>query len=152
MNISGQVVDLFIFRVKSTGLVLKTGLIHPPPPPVFLLLWVLTNLSVSPAPLSYCCSLGQKNGLAHCLSMVAVWKLVPWCFCTLLDTEGHQVGIKYSMEGFIKYLIINTMGITRSQGFTDLNASGRSLIWRSVITITDDNLQDQHCSCIAGYN
>ncbi len=61
------------------------------------------------------------------------------------------MGIKYSMEGFIKYLKINTVGNPK-QGFTDHSASGRSLILRSVITIADDNMQDQHCSCIAGYD
>ncbi len=60
------------------------------------------------------------------------------------------MGIKYSMEGFIKYLKINVV-VNSKRGFTDLNASGRSLILRSVITITDDNMQDQHCSCIVGY-
>ncbi len=30
------------------------------------------------------------------------------------------------------------------RGFTDLNTSGRSLILWSVITIADDNMQDQH--------
>ncbi len=35
------------------------------------------------------------------------------------------MGIKYSMEGFIKYLKINMMGNSK---FTDHNASGRSLI------------------------
>ncbi len=32
--------------------------------------------------------------------------------------------IKYSMEVFITYLIINTVGNSK-RGFTDLNASGR---------------------------
>ncbi len=36
------------------------------------------------------------------------------------------MGIKYSMEGFIKYLIINTVGNSK-RGLTDLDASGRSL-------------------------
>ncbi len=58
------------------------------------------------------------------------------------------MGIKYSMEGFIKYLKINMVGYSKP-GFTDLNASRRSLISWSVITIVDDNMQDQHCSCIA---
>ncbi len=58
---------------------------------------------------------------------------------------------KCSMEGFIKYLKINTVGNSK-RGFTDLNASRRSLILRSVIMIVDDNMQDQHCSCIAGYD
>ncbi len=61
------------------------------------------------------------------------------------------MGIKYSMEGFIQYLKINTVGNLK-QEFADLKASGRSLILQSVITITDDNMQDQHCSCIAGYD
>ncbi len=43
------------------------------------------------------------------------------------------MGIKYSMEGFIKYLQINTVGNSK-QGFTDHNANGRSLILRSRIT------------------
>ncbi len=51
------------------------------------------------------------------------------------------MGIKYSMEGFLKYLKINTVGNSK-RGFTDHNAS----------TITDDNTQDQHCSCIAVYD
>ncbi len=45
-------------------------------PSLFLIVesWTLTlsDLSVSPAPLSYCCSLGQTNGAAHCLTMTAV--------------------------------------------------------------------------------
>ncbi len=59
------------------------------------------------------------------------------------------MGIKYSMEGFIKYLKINTVGYSK-QGFTDHNAREKSHI--TVIVITDDNMQDQHCSCIAGYD
>ncbi len=38
------------------------------------------------------------------------------------------MGIKYSMEGFIKYLKINTVGNWK-RGFTDHNASGRSLYY-----------------------
>ncbi len=37
------------------------------------------------------------------------------------------MGIKYSMEGFIKYLKINKVGNLK-RGFTDRNTSGRSLI------------------------
>ncbi len=40
------------------------------------------------------------------------------------------MGIKYSMEGFIKYFKINTVGNSK-RGFTDHNASGISLILRS---------------------
>ncbi len=54
------------------------------------------------------------------------------------------MGIKYSMGGFIKYFKINKVGNSK-RGFTDHNASGRSLILWSVIM--DDNMQDQHCSC-----
>ncbi len=61
------------------------------------------------------------------------------------------MGIQYSMEGFIKYKKKNTVGNSK-RGFTDHNASGRSLILWSVIMIADDNVQDQHCSCIAGYD
>ncbi len=62
------------------------------------------------------------------------------------------MGIKYSMEGFIKYLTINTVGKSK-QEFTDHNASRKRLILRSVITIPDDNMQNQHCSRIAaGYD
>ncbi len=61
------------------------------------------------------------------------------------------MGIKYSMEGFIKYLKINTVGNTK-RGFIDLNASRENLILRSIIKIADDNMQDQPCSCIAGYD
>ncbi len=60
------------------------------------------------------------------------------------------MGIKYSMEGYIKYLKINMVGNSK-RGFTDHNA-WRSIILRSVITIGNDNMQDQHCSCIAGYD
>ncbi len=56
------------------------------------------------------------------------------------------MGIKYSMEGFITYLTINTVSNWK-RGFIDHDASGTSLILRS-----DDNIQDQHCSCIAGYD
>ncbi len=63
-------------------------------------------------------------------------------FHTILDTEGHQMAIKYCMEGFIKYLNINTVGNSK-RGFIDHDTSGRSLILRSrMIT----------CSCITGYD
>ncbi len=44
----------------------------------------------------------------------AVWKLCPTMF---LDTEGHQMGIKYSMEGFVKHLILNMVGNSK-RGFS----------------------------------
>ncbi len=55
------------------------------------------------------------------------------------------MGIKYSMEGFIKCFNINMVGNSK-RGFTDRNASRKSLILWSVITIADDNI---HCSCIS---
>ncbi len=58
------------------------------------------------------------------------------------------MGIKYSMEGFVKYVIINKVGNLK-RGFTDHNVSGRSLILRLVISI---NMKDQQCSCITGYD
>ncbi len=45
------------------------------------------------------------------------------------------MGMKYSMEGFIKYLQINKS----KRGFKDHNASGKSLILWSVVTMVDDN-------------
>ncbi len=44
----------------------------------------------------------------------AAWK--PQSFCTILDTEGHQMGMKYSMEGFIKYFKLNTVGNSKLDG------------------------------------
>ncbi len=61
------------------------------------------------------------------------------------------MGIKYSMEGFLKSVKINTVRNSK-RGFTDHNASSRSLLLQSVITIADDNMQDQHCLCITGYD
>ncbi len=47
------------------------------------------DLSVSPTPLSYCCSRGQTNGVAHCLTMTAaVWKPCPTMF---LHNFGHRI-------------------------------------------------------------
>ncbi len=48
------------------------------------------------------------------------------------------------MELNIQWMIykINTVG-NMNRGFTDLNASGRGLILRSVITMADDNMQDK---------
>ncbi len=57
---------------------------------------------------------------------------------TALSPEFSKMGV--TVKGLIK------------QGFTDHNASRRSLILRSAITIADDNMQDQHCSCTAGYD
>ncbi len=54
------------------------------------------------------------------------------------------MGIKYSMEGFITYLTINTV-LTR--GFTDHKREKSH-----IITIADANMQNQHCSCISGYD
>ncbi len=53
------------------------------------------------------------------------------------------MGIKYSMEGFIKYVKLNTVGNSK-RGFTD---SGRSLILRPRMTTYRINT-----SCIAGYD
>ncbi len=49
---------------------------------------ILIDLTVIPAPLSYCCSLGQTNRVAHCLTMTAaVWKPCPTMF---LHNFGHR--------------------------------------------------------------
>ncbi len=78
-------------------------------------------------------------------------KTLPTMF---LHNFGHRRppnGNEIFHGGFIKYLKINTVGNSKG-GLTDHNASGRSLILWSVITIADDNMQDQHCSCITGYD
>ncbi len=63
------------------------------------------ELSVSPAP--FVTVAPSDKRVAHCLAMTAaVWKPRHMMF---LHNFGHQMGIKYSMEGFIKYLIINTV-------------------------------------------
>ncbi len=55
--------------------------------PWFMTLYPI-DLSVSPAPLSYCCCLGQTNGVAHRLTMTAaVWKPCPTMF---LHNFGHR--------------------------------------------------------------
>ncbi len=54
------------------------------------------------------------------------------------------MGIKYSMEGFITYLNINTVGNSK-RGFIDHNASWINLILRSTCRI-------QHYSCITAYD
>jgi len=65
------------------------------------------DLSVSPAPLvTVAPSDKQKELLTVLQWQLQCDNLVPWCFWTILDTEGPQMGIKYSMEGFIKYLFI----------------------------------------------
>ncbi len=65
------------------------------------------DLSVSPAPLvTVAPSDKQKELLTVLQWQLQCENLVPRCFWTILDTEGHQMGIKYSMEGFIKYLFI----------------------------------------------
>ncbi len=70
------------------------------------------DLSVSPAPLVTVAPSDKQKELltvlqcCHCHWQLQCENLVPWCFWTILDTEGHQMGIKYSMEGFIKYLFI----------------------------------------------
>ncbi len=110
--------------------------------------------SIDPIPIPTLASILSILGSIHAPLLLTVlqWQLqcenlIPRCFCTILDTEGHQMGIKYSMEGFIKYFKINTVGNLK-RGFKDHN--GRSLTLRSVIMIMDDNMRDQHCSCIAG--
>ncbi len=57
------------------------------------------------------------------------------------------MGIEYSTEGFITYLTINTVGNSK-RGFYGSQYKRE----KSPITITDDNMQDQHCSCITGYD
>ncbi len=46
---------------------------------------------------------------------------------------ANQMGIKYSMEGFIKYLMINTVGNSKRR-FTDHKGETH-------IMIADDNMQ-----------
>ncbi len=74
--------------------------------------------------------------------------LVPWCFWTQKATKWE---LNIPCRDLSKYLQINTVRNSK-WGFTDLNASGRSFILRSVITIAEDNMQDQHCLCITGYD
>ncbi len=52
------------------------------------------------------------------------------------------MGIKYSMEGLIKYKKINAV-VTRSKGSQITMQAGQE---ESHITVADDNMQDQHCS------
>ncbi len=78
------------------------------------------DLSVSPAPLSYCCSLGQTNGIARCLTMTAeVWKP---CSTMFLHNSGHwrPPNVNEIFHGGI-YKIFNS-----KRGFTDHNACRRS--------------------------
>ncbi len=51
------------------------------------------------------------------------------------------------MEGFIKYLTINTVCKLEASVYRS-HTSVINLILRS----TDDNMQDQHCSCITAYD
>ncbi len=44
------------------------------------------------------------------------------------------MGMKNSMEEFIRFLIINTVGNSKRE-FTDLNACGKSLILQSRMTL-----------------
>ncbi len=94
------------------------------------------DLSVSPAPLSYCCSLGQTIRLAYSLSITtAVWKPCPTMF---LHNFGHgrPPNVNYIFHGGIyKIYIKKKYGGNSKRGFTDHNATGRSLILRSDITI-----------------
>ncbi len=72
---------------------------------------------VSPAPLVAVAPSDKQTELLTVLQwQLQCEKLVPRCFCTILDTEGHQMGIKYSMVGFIKYLKINAVGNSK-RGF-----------------------------------
>ncbi len=51
----------------------------------FLFQMKAIDLSVSPAPLIYCCLLRQRNGVANCLTMSVS------CFWQILDTEGGYI-------------------------------------------------------------
>ncbi len=74
----------------------------------------LTNLLVSPLPLPppYCYSLRQTNGVSNCLTMTDV--CVKTCYKMFFDqfwthkyrllSRSIQVGLKYTMEGYIKIL------------------------------------------------
>ncbi len=57
------------------------------------------------------------------------------------------MGMKYPMEGFIKYLKINMVGNSK-QEFTDHNAIGRSLIlhWSSRSQMTTCRINTVHVS------
>ncbi len=96
----------------------------------YLLQFVQLTLSVSPAPLVTVAPSDKQLELLTVLQ----WQLQceKPCPTMFLHNFGHrrpQMGMKYSMEGFIKYLKINTV-CNSKWGFTDHNASGRSLILR----------------------
>ncbi len=51
---------------------------------------ILIDLSVSPAPLSYCCSLGQTELLTVLQWQLLCENLVPQSFCTILTQEATK--------------------------------------------------------------
>ncbi len=67
------------------------------------------DLSVIPAPLSYCCELGQTNGVPHGLSMTDVFDKF-WSQKDHLSSRSIQMGLKYAVEGYIKDFKINLVG------------------------------------------
>ncbi len=101
------------------------------------------------------------NGVPHCLSMtdVSVKTLSQDVFDKFWSQKDHlssrsiQMGLKYAVEGYIKDFKINLVG-------NKINLEAR--VYRSqckrekphvmVVTIADDSIQDQHCSCTAGYD
>ncbi len=93
--------------------------------------WILhrIELSISPAPLNYCCSLGQSNRVAHGLIMRAIeWKPCP-TMC--LQNFGHRRPPNGNLIFHGGIYKINTVGNSK-RGFTDHNVLYYS---RSYITL-----------------
>ncbi len=66
-----------------------------------------------------------------------------------MDTEGPP--FKYSMEGYIKDFKINILCINlEARVYRSECKREKSPI--TVVTIADEKIPDQHCSCIAGYD
>ncbi len=77
------------------------------------------------------------------------------CPYMLLINFGHrrtiiQVGLKYAMEGHIKDFKINIVGINL-EARVHRSQCKREKSHITVVTIADEKILDQHCSCTAGY-
>ncbi|KAK0132332.1 hypothetical protein N1851_032809 [Merluccius polli] len=74
-----------------------------------------------------------------------------WSQTEQISSRSHQKGLSYSMEGYVNDVIVETFGIKlQLQAKVYRSQCKREKPHLVAITIADNKIADQHCSCTAG--
>ncbi|KAK0143487.1 hypothetical protein N1851_018399 [Merluccius polli] len=74
-----------------------------------------------------------------------------WSQTEQISSRSHQKGLSYSMEGYVNDVVVETFGMKlQLQAKVYRSQCKREKPHLVAITIADNKIADQHCSCTAG--